>query len=63
MYIAVRALYTESYSVRLYIKEIRQRRGSRPFVVFLDLYETAEDQLNEVTKAAFFALSQKKNHT
>ena len=42
-------MYKESYSVRL-CKEIRQRAG--PFVVFLDLSETAEDQLNEVTKAA-----------
>ena len=48
--------YKESYSVRL-CKEIRQRAG--PFVVFLDLSETAEDQLNEVTKAALSALSQR----
>ena len=49
-------MYKESYSVRL-CKEIRQRAG--PFVVFLDLSETAEDQLNEVTKAALAALSQR----
>ena len=55
----IKDVYKESYSVRL-CKEIRQR--AVPFVVFLDLSETAEDQLNEVTKAAFFALSQKKSY-
>ena len=52
----IKDVYKESYSVRL-CKEIRQRAG--PFVVFLDLSETAEDQLNEVTKAALAALSQR----
>ena len=52
----IKDVYKESYSVRL-CKEIRQRAG--PFVVFLDLSETAEDQLNEVTKAGLAALSQR----